>query len=251
MRTPAETVQLATPDGVCPTAIFHPDDGGPWPAVIAYMDGFGVRPALFDLAGRIAAHGYLVALPDLFYRVAPYDLGAVRKMVLDEATRRAWRERFYATAADPAHVEMDTGALLAHLAARTDVVQPRVGTTGYCMGGNISLRAAALFPERIAACASFHGGFLVTGAPDSPHRLAPRIRGRVYVAGAVKDPSFTDDDKRTLDEALAAAGVDYRIETWPGALHGWVPSDSPSHHAEASERHYATLLAFFDETLRA
>jgi carboxymethylenebutenolidase len=119
------------------------------------------------------------------------------------------------------------------------------------MGGGLSLAAAGNFPERVLAAASYHGGNLATEAPDSPHRLAPRIRGRVYVAGAVEDDSFPDEQKRMLEEALVNAGVDHTLETYAGARHGWVPSDSTKHDPAASERHYQTLLALFASTLKA
>jgi len=124
-----------------------------------------------------------------------------------------------------------------------------VGTTGYCMGGALSLTAAGTFPEHIVAAASYHGGRLATEAPDSPHRLAARMRARIYVAGATADASFPDDMKARLEEALRAAGVEHLIETY-AARHGWVPSDTPVHDAAATERHYRSLFALFDATLK-
>src|SRR5207248_1017527 len=109
----------------------------------------------------------------------------------------------------------DTRAFLDHLAAQPDVRPGGVGTTGYCMGGGISLRAAGTYPDRIVAAASFHGSRLATDAPDSPHLLAPKMKARVYVAGAIEDASFTDEMKERLDDALTKAGVDHRIETYP------------------------------------
>ena len=124
----------------------------------------------------------------------------------------------------------------------------RVGTTGYCMGGFMSLSAAGTYPDRIAATASYHGGRLATDAPDSPHLLAPKIRSRVYIAGAIEDATFTDEMKARLEDALTKAGVDHAIETYP-AKHGWVLRDTLAYDEAESERHYETLLAFFDETL--
>ncbi|MGH7269370.1 MAG: dienelactone hydrolase family protein, partial [Polyangiaceae bacterium] len=119
---------------------------------------------------------------------------------------------------------------------------------GYCMGGLMSLAAAGTYPDRIAATASYHGGRLATDAADSPHLLAPKIRSRVYVGGAIEDPSFPDDMKAKLDAALMAAGVRYEIETYP-ARHGWVLRDMPTYDASASARHYETMFALFDATL--
>jgi carboxymethylenebutenolidase len=111
--------------------------------------------------------------------------------------------------------------------------------------------AAGTFPDRIAAAAAFHPGHLATDAPDSPHLLAPKMRGvKLYLAGAVEDPSFPDDMKRRLEEALTAAGVDHRLETYAGMRHGWVPSDTPVHSPEGAERHFQALLEFYASALR-
>jgi carboxymethylenebutenolidase len=113
-----------------------------------------------------------------------------------------------------------------------------------------SLAAAANFPDRVAAAASFHGGKLVTDAPDSPHLLASRMKARVYVAGAVQDAGFTDEMKQRLKDALTAAHVDHTVVTYEGARHGWVPTDMPVHDRAAAERHYEALFDLLDSTLR-
>jgi carboxymethylenebutenolidase len=117
------------------------------------------------------------------------------------------------------------------------------------MGGLMSLTAAGTFPERIAATASYHGGRLATDAPDSPHLLAPRMKSRVYVAGAIEDQGFPDDMKARLEKALTEAGVDHTIETYP-AKHGWVFRDTPVYDAAESEHHWRTLVQLMDETLK-
>ncbi len=108
---------------------------------------------------------------------------------------------------------------------------------------------AFLDPDRIVATASYHGGRLATDAPDSPHLLAPRIKSRVYVAGAIEDASFTDEMKARLEDALTKAGVDHVVETYP-AKHGWVPRDTPVHDAACAERHWKTMIELFDSTLK-
>ncbi len=246
-RTP---VTLEMPEGHCPVSIFRPDTGtGPWPAVLFFMDGIGIRPALFEMGERLAAHGYLVLLPDLFYRQGPYTAPDPKELFSDPELRQTWFGKYIGSTTH-ARVKEDTGAYLDFLAAQPDVVQPKVGTTGYCMGGGFSLAAAGNFPDRVAAAASYHGGRLATDAPDSPHLLAPRIEARVYVAGAVEDASFPDDMKQRLDDALTKAGVAHTVETYPGARHGWVPSDTPVHDPAAAERHWATLFALLDGALR-
>jgi carboxymethylenebutenolidase len=147
------------------------------------------------------------------------------------------------SAATQANIMRDTPAFLDYLGGN------KIGTTGYCMGGGLSLAAAGHFPDRIAAAASFHGGRLAIDEPTSPHLLAPKIKARVYVAGAIEDASFPDDQKQRLEEALTSAGVKHVVETYP-ARHGWVPSDTPAHDAAQAERHYTELFKLFDETLR-
>jgi carboxymethylenebutenolidase len=117
------------------------------------------------------------------------------------------------------------------------------------MGGRLSIATAGHFPDRVAAAASYHGGQLATDAPDSPHRLAPVMQARVYVAGAIEDRGFDDAQKQRLEEALTAAHVDHRVETY-NARHGWVPSDTPAHDPAAAERHWQTLFDLFAGTLR-
>jgi len=247
---PRTAIAIDTPDGSCPLSLFEPEAKGPWPAVIFYMDGLGIRPALFDMGERMARAGYLVLLPDLFYRTGPTEPDEGRRMLFgSDETRRAWFDKHIA----PLTVDRamrDTAAMLDFLDDRLDVTSPGIGTTGYCMGGRFSLAAAGNFPGRVAAAASYHGSRLVTEDPDSPHRLAPQMRARVYVAGAVEDAGFTDDMKRQLEEALAAANVEHTVETYPGARHGWVPADTPVHDPAAAERHWQTLFALFDATLR-
>ncbi|HYP75801.1 MAG TPA: dienelactone hydrolase family protein [Polyangiaceae bacterium] len=242
-------VQIKTRDGQSEASIFQPDSGkGPWPAVLVYMDGRGIRPALFELGERIAQAGYFVLLPDLFYRGGKYEAPDAKRFNEDEAFRNHWRGKYMATASK-ANIRSDTESFLSFLAGSPAVSSLAIGTTGYCMGGGLSLAAAGNFPDRVIAAASFHGGNLANEAEDSPHRLASRIKARVYVAGAVEDPSFPDEQKQTLTDALKAANVNHTVETYAGARHGWVPSDSAVYNREASERHYQALIALFDATL--
>jgi len=242
-RTP---VTIDTRDGRCPASLFVPAGDAPRPAVIVYMDALGPRPALFALGERLAREGYVALLPDLFYRAGAYepaDFGMFR----DPERRKQWFDRYVATASI-ANVTEDTRAFLDWLERRTEVRGARVGVVGYCMGGSRALAAAGTFPERIAAAASYHGGNLGTDAPDSPHRLAPAMKARVYVGGASEDSSFPDDMKQRLIVAFAAAGVDATVETYP-ARHGWVLADSPVHDEAMTERHWQTLLALLASTL--
>jgi len=240
------TIQIDTQDGVCPTHLFQPDGDGPWPGVLFYMDGIGIRPALFDMGERMASAGYFVMLPDLFYRIGPTSFDA-KTLFTDPVSREYFMKQVRPTASI-ANIMRDTSAFLAHLEAQPAVRTGAIGVTGYCMGGQLSFAAAGHFPERVAASASYHPSGLATDAPDSPHLLALRIRARVYVGGAMQDPGFDDAQKERLERALTDAGVEHTIETYH-ARHGWVPADTPVHDPAEAERHWETLLGLFGEVL--
>jgi carboxymethylenebutenolidase len=243
------TVTIATRDGASPAFVFRPDGTGPWPAVLVFMDGLGIRPAMLEIGEGLARHGYFTLLPDLYYRAGPYEPMNPRTVFSDPEQRKVLMEKFMGPAT-PANIMSDTRAFLDFIAAQPDVRPGGIGTTGYCMGGLMSLSAAGTFPDRIVAAASFHGGRLATDAPDSPHLLASAIKARVYVAGAIEDSSFPDDMKARLEEALTRAGVDHTIETYP-ARHGWVFHDTPVYDRAAAERHWQAMLTLFASTLPA
>jgi carboxymethylenebutenolidase len=241
-------IDINTKDGNCASYVCRPTGRGPWPAVLVFMDGLGVRPAILELGERLATHGYFVLVPDLFYRSGPYEPMDPHAAFTDPEQRRILKEKFLALATQ-ANIMSDTGAFLDYLAAQPDVKPGAIGTTGYCMGGLMSLTAAGTYPARIIATASYHGGRLATDAPESPHLLAPKIKSRVYVAGATDDASFPDEMKARLEDALTKAGVDHKIETYQ-AKHGWVFRDMPVYDAAAAERHWQTLIALFDAKLK-
>lgn len=244
-------IEIRTADGVCPASLFRPDRSAAntWPGVIFYMDGPGIRPVLFEMGERLAAAGYLVLLPDLFYRAGPYAPVDLKTLFSDPDKRAAHGKLF--TSTSNAKAAADTRAFIACLDSRTDLLGRKIGVTGYCMGGGMVLTAAATYPERIAAAASFHGGRLATDAPESPHRLAPSIKARVLVAGAQNDQGFPPEQAEKLRAALTQARVDHRVEIWAGAAHGWTMKDIPIYNEAAAERHWSELFALFDQTLRA
>jgi len=241
-------IEIKTRDGVCPSYEYRPSGTGPWPAVLVFMDGLAIRPALLEIGEGLARHRYYALLPDLFYRSGPYAPIDPHAIFSDPEKRRILMEKFFALAT-PANIMSDTQSFLDHIASQDDVLRGGIGITGYCMGGRMSLIAAGTYPERILAAASYHGGRLATDAPDSPHRLASRMRAKIYVAGAIEDETFPDTMKQRLEEALTQAGVNHKIETYP-AKHGWVFRDTPVYDAAASERHWQTMLALFDSTLK-
>jgi len=243
---PNEQVTIATRDGDCPCHIMTPATGGPWPAIIYYMDAGGIRPALADMAHRLADAGYLVLLPDLFYRA-----GAYGPLVPKELFAGDWRAvlgPLMATTGNGKAAE-DTGAFLAYLDTRKDFAGGKIGAVGFCMGGGIAIAAAGTYPDRFAAAASFHGGNLATDAPTSPHLFAPKLKAEIYIAAAENDASYPPEMATRFETALTESGVHYTTETY-SAPHGWMKPDFPVYNHAEAERGWVAMLALFARTLR-
>jgi carboxymethylenebutenolidase len=244
-RTP---VEIKTDDGICPASVFRPSgQAGPWPGVIVYMDGAGIRPVLFEMAQRLATEGFLVLLPDLFYRGGPYAPVDAKTLFSDPEKRAAHAKHF--NSVDRAKAAKDTEAFLHFLDAEDDLAGQKLGVVGYCTGGGMALTAAARYPERFAAAATFHGASLATDAEDSPHKLALHIKAKVLVAGADQDASFPPEQAALLAAAFEDAGVDHRVDIWEGVAHGWTMRDFPIYNAAAAERHFHELVALLKGTL--
>ncbi|WP_068094773.1 dienelactone hydrolase family protein [Novosphingobium rosa] len=237
-------IDVTTPDSVMPTYVHTPHGEGPWPTVIMLMDAPGIRPAMQDLAARLASHSFAVFLPDLFYRAGPYEPIDAKKVFGNPDLREEHRAKFMA-AITTEDTLSDLGALLEAITLHDAAQGGPVGVVGYCMGGRLALTAAGTFGDRIAIAAAYHPGGLATEKPDSPHLLAPRINARVYVAGAAEDKNFDDAQKTRLIAALDEAGVENEVETYP-AHHGWVPADMPAHDHDEAEHHWRTLVPLMD-----
>jgi carboxymethylenebutenolidase len=247
-QMPRLDVTIKTNDGNCPASLFTPSAGaGPWPGVIFFMDGLGIRPAMWEMGQRLADAGYAVLLPDAYYRFGPYPPMDPPAIFADTATREKLMQ--WVGSQTRAHKVADTAAYIEFFSARPEVKGKKFGATGYCMGGNAALTAAGAFPDRFAAIGSFHGGNLGADSPDSPHQFAKAITARVYVAGAIEDPSFPDEQKARLEQALTEAKVDHVIETYEGAYHGFAVRDLPVFNPAAADRHWAALVKLFGETL--
>jgi carboxymethylenebutenolidase len=242
-----QRLEIPTPDGALDSYLCTPDGAGAWPLVVVYMDAFGIRPAFMRMAQRLASSGYAVVVPNLYYRhgpFAPFDAQAV-------AAGGAERDRFRGMIASISDtmVMADTARLLDHLASHPAVRSGPMGAVGYCMGGGFALSAAGTFPDRVVVAASFHGGSLATAKPDSPHRLAGRIRATLYIGVAGIDPTFDDEQRQRLREALDQAGVSYVLETYAGAKHGFAVNEHLAYDKDASERHWSVLVQLLQKTL--
>ena len=238
-------VDIATTDGAMNSFVVHPEEGGPFPVVLFYMDAPGKREELHDMARRLAAVGYYVVLPNLYYRVS-------RDFWLRERTEPAMAHMFSLMATlNAATTECDTRALLRHVDAQSEADGKRIGAVGYCMSGPFVMWAAAAFPDRLACIASIHGANMVTDAPDSPHRMAPKIRCESYFACAETDRWAPPAAIAQLEAALQAAGTPHRIEWYPGVEHGFVfPLRAGIYDRAAAERHWERLFSLFARTLR-
>jgi carboxymethylenebutenolidase len=241
-----EQVTIQTKDGLCKAWVLTPEGIGPWPGVIFYMDAFGIRPGMVQMAAHLAAQGFVVLLPDLYYRYGAYgpldpvevfkgDIGNIIGPLMASTDNHKAAE--------------DTAAFLAYLDTRSDVSGKAVGTVGFCMGGGMALTAAAYYPDLVAAAASFHGGNLASDKPVSPHLQLPKIKAELYIAVADNDQSYPPDMAERFDAAIAAAGVKHKTEFYTGKLHGWMKPDLPVYDAEAAERGWNELVALYARTL--
>jgi carboxymethylenebutenolidase len=244
------SVDVPTPDGACDALFIHPQKGT-HPGVLLWHDSPGLRPVISDLGKRIAAEGYSVLVPNLFYRSAR---APVFDASFDYANHPADREKYARTVASflaPGAAERDAVAYVAFLDGQREVNKSKkIGTHGYCLGGPYIMKTAAAMPDRVGAGASFHGGFLVTDKPNSPHLLAPKIKARLYFAIASDDDKREPEVKNKLREAFAAAKVQAEIEVYPNALHGWcVPDSKAAENQQDAERAWDKLVALYKMAL--
>lgn len=240
----SSTVEITAPDGVADAYLTRPDNRA-HPGVLFIMDAFGLRPTIEEMADRIAADGYAVLAPNVFYRggrspVPPVGdlsdpeqntsvLQSVRPMI-DEIT-------FERLAADGA----------AYLDYLRKVASPGpVAITGYCMGVRVGWRIAAAHPDRVAALAGFHGARLVTEAPDGPHRSAGDVKAELYFGFADQDQNMTADQIAAFEQTLREVGARHRVEVYEGARHGFAIADQPAYDQAARERHFRQLRALLE-----
>ncbi|MBS0580572.1 MAG: dienelactone hydrolase family protein [Proteobacteria bacterium] len=242
-----QEVQIRTPDGVCDAYFVHPARGAA-PAVLIWPDIFGLRPAFRQMGKRLAESGYAVLVVNPFYRVKHAPTAPEHPDFNDPPTRDAMMALM--NALTPATAATDATAFIGWLDGQAAVDRKRkVGTTGYCMGGALTLRTAAAVPGRVGAGASFHGGGLVTDTPDSPHLLIPRMKAHYLVAIAANDDEKQPDAKNVLRESFAGAKLPAEVEVYAGTLHGWCPPDSQVYNAAAAEKAWARLLVLFKSAL--
>ena len=247
-RVVEKDVQIKTPDGVADAALYYPEGKGAWPAVLIWPDVMSLRPVFREMGRRLAAEGYVVLVPNLYYRVKPAPVveGAFN-FANPEDRAKLTPLRASVT---PEGTDRDAVAYLAFLDAQPQTDKKRkVGTQGYCMGGPLAFRTAAAVPGRVAAVASFHGGGLVTDQPSSPHLLLPQTRAEFLVLIADNDDQKEPAAKDQIKAALAQAGRPAKVEVYAGANHGWTVKGGQVYDEPAAEKAWAELLALYKRAL--
>jgi carboxymethylenebutenolidase len=239
---------IPTPDGHSHGTLHVPAGQGRWPGVLMFPDGGGVRETFRQMGDQLAGMGYVTLVPDTYYRAGQWGPFDITTLFTDPQERARLSSITSVLTND--RIIADSAAYADFLLARPEVSGSAVGTTGYCLGGRMSLIAAGGLGSKIAVAAAFHGGRLaVEGDPSSPHLLADRITATVYVAGAEDDRSFTAEQAGLLDSALTGAGVRHTLVFYP-ARHGFAVPDNPTYDAEASARHWAALRDLYRDHLR-
>jgi len=240
-------VEVKTPDGVADAALYYPAGKGSWPAVLIWTDIAGLRPAFRDMGRRLAAQGYVVLVPNPFYRSVKGPV-ATPGFDFNKPEDRA-RVMGYRQAMTNEGIDKDAIAFLAFLDAQPQTNRKkRAGVQGYCMGGPLSFRTAAAVPARIGAVGSFHGGGLTTANPDSPHLLIPKTHAAYLVAVAKNDDEKQPESKDILKKAFADAKTTATVEVYP-ANHGWCVKGSQVYDEAAAEKAWAELTKLYKAAL--
>ena len=241
-----EALNIKTADGLAPAWLFRPESGNAIKGcVLFFMDAMGPREAMDVMAQRLANSGYSVLHPDLFYRFGKYGPYSGNSFAHEKSRNHLIR---MITETTQDMTVRDTEAFLEVFKAKGFTCP--IGVVGYCMGGTRALTVAGHYPDRFTAAASFHGANLASEAPDSPHLLADKFKARVYVGTAGVDNSFPAEQSTRLAEALRNADVDFALESYVGAQHGWtVPDRDGVYHEKLAERHWNRLTQLFAETL--
>ena len=241
-------VDVPMASGVADSALFYPEGKGSWPAVLMWTDILGLRPVFREMGQRLAAEGYVVLVPNPFYRnaKAPVVDGSFD---FSKPEDRAKVMPMAAALTADANIS-DAKSYVAFLDAQPQTnKKKKMGVQGYCMGGPLTFRTAATAPERIGAAATFHGGGLVTDKPDSPHLLIPKMKAEMLCAVADNDDKREPTAKDTLKEAFAAAHLKATVEVYEGCNHGWTVRGSQVYNEAGAERAWAELTALYKRNL--
>ncbi|MGI9615803.1 MAG: dienelactone hydrolase family protein [Acidimicrobiales bacterium] len=238
-----QELDITTPEGEMKTFIYHPEHGGPHPVVLYLMDAPSIRPALKDMAVRLSSAGYYVMLPYLFYRGGPF-----REFGASDEDMHA-RQELMGTVT-PTNILSDAESLLAHAAADEAATDGgKVGAVGFCMSGGLVVALAKAIPERVAAVASIHGAWLVRETDDSPHLGLEAAKAEMYFGWCDEDATAPPEHVPVMREALDQAGVDYTLDWFTDAVHGYAPPGTDRYNRGASELHWERVHDMFRRRL--
>jgi carboxymethylenebutenolidase len=235
-------IDVVTPEGSMKTFVFHPTHGGPHPVVLYLMDAPSIRPALKDMATRLASAGYYVMLPFLFYRSSEF-----REFGMSDEDMHLRRELMGTIT--PTNIVSDAEALLAVADADPAARTGKVGAVGFCMSGGLAVSLARALPERLAAAASIHGAWLVRDQPDSPHHGLETVTAELYFGWCDNDATAPPETVPVMRAALDAAGVTYTIDWFTDAVHGYAPPGTERYHRGASELHWERVHSLLRRNL--
>jgi carboxymethylenebutenolidase len=242
-----EILDVPTRDGAMETFLCHPERGGPFPPVLMLMDAPGIREELRMMARRLATVGYHVMLPNLYYRAGRGTMFGPE--VLKAGSAEQARMRAIRTKMTIPPVMEDVAAMLGFLDRRAAAKTGSVGCHGYCMSGPYALAAAARYPERIAAAASFYGTWLVSDAEESPHLSLGRGRAELYIGCAETDDLAPPPMVEVLRLLFAKSGASGEIEIHPGTHHGFAFPERWCYDVAAAERHWERLIGLYRRRL--
>ncbi|KAA6458369.1 dienelactone hydrolase family protein [Acidobacteria bacterium AB60] len=244
---PTQELKLILPDGTTDAALHTPDPDQPQPGILLLPDVAGPRPVLDQVARDLAAQEYTVLLPNPFYRTGEPPLFHLPRKPGDPATAQRVAELLAPLTPDA--IDRDIAAWLDFLTLHPSVAPGPVAVVGFCIGGLMAFRAAAVRPAKVAVAVSFHGGRLYQAEdPNSAHRNLPKITARLYFGHAVEDKSMPSEAIAALDQALQDWGGHYETEVYPGAHHGWTLADNPTYNQPQAERAFAKLTSILKET---
>jgi carboxymethylenebutenolidase len=241
-------VDVPMASGVADSALFYPEGRGSWPAVLVWTDILGLRPVFREMGQRLAAEGYVVLVPNPFYRNAKAPVVDGSFDFSKPEDRAKVMPMAAALTADANISDAKSYVTFLDAQPQTDR-QKKMGVQGYCMGGPLTFRTAATAPERVGAAATFHGGGLVTDKPDSPHLLIPKMKAEIFCAVADNDDKSDPAAKDKLKEAFAAAHLKAKVEVYEGCNHGWTVRGSQVYNEVGAERAWTELTALYKRNL--
>ena len=250
MKTQGQHLSVNVNNDSCEFYLARPTEEGNYPGVLFLMDAFGIRPYLYQMADQLAAEGYIVFMPNIFFHTKKIPVTSAAFPLTIEAMPQARADIMgLARNFNLTQGLADIGIYLKYLSEQNGF-NGKIGVTGYCMGGGLAIRAAGTFPDQIQAVACFHAGNLVTEAADSPHTFVSKIKAHVYAAHADNDANLPQEQIEKFQKALESSNLKFKAEIYSGAAHGFTMTDLPAGNAAATEKHWKNLLELFSSALK-